>query len=82
MDKDYRGLGVSSAALAGAVDLIGQLGGGIVESYPEDVENRQVSGSFLYNSRMAMFERQGFKPMRRLGKKHWVVAITVPATVE
>jgi GNAT superfamily N-acetyltransferase len=78
VDKDYRGQGVSSAALAGAVHLIGQLGGGTVESYPEDVENREVSGSFLYNSRMAMFERQGFKRMRRLGKNHLVVAKTVP----
>jgi GNAT superfamily N-acetyltransferase len=81
VDKDHRGRGVSSAALAGAVHLIGQLGGGIVESYPEDVEHRQVAGSFLYNSRLAMFERQGFERMRRLGKHHWVVARTVPAAV-
>ena len=82
VDKDYRGQGVSSAALAGAIRLIGKFGGGIVESYPEDVENRQVSGSFLYNSRMAMFEGQGFTRMRRLGKNHWVVAKTVPAATE
>lgn len=79
VDKAYRGKGVSSAALAGAVDAISRLGGGTVESYPEDVEGRNVSSSFLYNSRLAMFERQGFNRVRRLGKNHWVVAKQVQA---
>ena len=35
VDKKYRGRGVSSAALNGAVELIALLGGGTVESYPE-----------------------------------------------
>ena len=74
VDKAYRGRGVSSAALAGALEEISRLGGGTVESYPEDVINRKVSDSFLYNSRLAMFERQGFDRVRRLGKNHWVVA--------
>ena len=62
----------SSAALAGALRQIAAAGGGNVESYPEDVEGREVSASFLYNSRLAMFEQQGFARMRRLGKHHWV----------
>lgn len=78
VDKEYRGQGVSSAALAGAVDLISQLGGGLVESYPQDVEGRKVSESFLHNSRLAMFERQGFERVAQLGKNHWVVSKTVP----
>lgn len=77
VDKDHRGKGVSSAALAGALEEISSLGGGTVESYPEDVANRKVSASFLYNSRLAMFERQGFVRVRRLGKNHWVVAKVV-----
>lgn len=80
VDKEYRGKGVSSAALAGAIELIAGLGGGKVESYPEDVEGRAVSGSFLYNSRLAMFERQGFERVARLGKNHWVVSRTVAPT--
>lgn len=79
VDKEYRGKGVASATLSGALRLIAELGGGSVESYPEDVEDREVSGSFLYNSRMAMFERQGFERVRRLGKNHWVVARFVAA---
>jgi GNAT superfamily N-acetyltransferase len=80
VDKDYRGKGVASAALAGALQEISRLGGGTVESYPEDVANRAVSASFLYNSRLGMFERQGFQRMRQLGKNHWVVAKLVTST--
>jgi GNAT superfamily N-acetyltransferase len=80
VDKEYRSRGVSSAALAGALVEIGRLGGGTVESYPEDVTGRTVSASFLYNSRLAMFERQGFHRVRRLGKNHWVVAKVVQAS--
>ena len=79
VDKAYRGRGVSSTALAGALEEIALLGGGTVESYPEDVSDRKVSASFLYNSRLAMFERQGFERVRRIGKNHWVVAKVVQA---
>ena len=74
VDKEHRGRGVSSAALAGALVQIAKLGGGAVESYPEDVTDRNVSASFLHNSRLSMFEHQGFKRTRRLGKNHWVVS--------
>jgi GNAT superfamily N-acetyltransferase len=79
VDKDYRGKGVSSAALAGALHEIARLGGGTVESYPEDVADRTVSAALLYNSRLAMFERQGFERVHRLGKNHWVVSKRVQA---
>lgn len=79
VDKAHRGKGVSAAALAGALAEIERLGGGTVESYPEDTAGRTVSASFLYNARLAMFERQGFKRVRRLGKSHWVVAMVVSA---
>ena len=32
----------------------------MVESYPEAVEDRKVSASFLHNGTVAMFEQQGF----------------------
>ncbi len=68
VDKGYRGKGVTAAALKGALQEIAHLGGGTVESYPEDVEGRKVSGSFLYNATLALFER-----IRRLNTNHWVV---------
>ena len=74
VDKAYRVRGVSSAGLASALEEIAFLGGGMVEGYPEDVTDRTVSASFLYNSRLSMFERQAFERVRRLGKNHWVVA--------
>ena len=77
VDKAYRGKGVAAVALGGALQEIARLGGGTVESYPEDVAGRSVSASFLYNSRLSMFERQGFERVRRLGRNHWVVAKVV-----
>lgn len=73
VDKAYRGQGVAAAALAGAVTEIARLGGGVVESYPEDVEGRRISGSFLHNATLAMFEQQGFERTRKIGKNRWVV---------
>ena len=77
VDRDYRHRGVAARALEGALDQIAQLGGGLVESYPEQVEGRTTSGSFLYNATLSMFERHGFKRRRRLGMTHWVVTKVV-----
>ena len=71
--KSHRGQGVAAVGLAGALDLIAGLGGGLVESYPEDVAGRKVSGSFLHNGTLAMFEAAGFVGERRIGKDRWVV---------
>ena len=65
---------MADVALAGALGEIGRLGGGLVESYPEDTAARKVSGSFLYNATVALFERHGFERVRRIGKHHWVVS--------
>jgi len=73
VDRHYRGKGVAAAALEGALNEIARLGGGTVESYPEDVDGRAVSGSFLHNATVSIFERQGFQRTRRLGKNHWVM---------
>lgn len=77
IDRAYRGQGVAEAALQGALREIGRLGGGTVESYPEDVDGRFTSSSFLYNGTLAMFERNGFERIRRLGMHHWVATRVV-----
>jgi len=74
VDKAYRGRGVAVAALTGALQEIARLGGGRVESYPQEAAGRAVSSSFLYNGSMSMFEKHGFQRVRRLGKNHWVVS--------
>jgi len=77
VDKAYRGQGVAATALAGALQEIARLGGGLVEGYPEEAAGRSVSSSFLYNGGMSMFEKQGFERVRRIGKNHWVVSRAV-----
>jgi GNAT superfamily N-acetyltransferase len=77
VDRDHRHRGVTAAALEGALREIARLGGGTVESYPEDVEGRSTSGSFLYNGALSTFESLGFMRTRRLGKHHWVVTRVV-----
>ena len=72
--RSHRRAGVAGAALAGAIDEIARLGGGLVESYPQDVEGRKVSGTFLYNATVALFEQHGFERTRRIGKNHWLVS--------
>jgi ribosomal protein S18 acetylase RimI-like enzyme len=69
--------GVASTALEGALREIARLGGGTVESYPEAIEDRSVSSSFLHNGTVSMFESHGFERTRRLGKHHWVVTKVV-----
>jgi GNAT superfamily N-acetyltransferase len=78
VDSRCRGRGVAATALAGALEEIARLGGGVVESSPEDAEGRKPSASFLNNGTLAMFERAGFARTRPLGKRHWLVTKVVP----
>ncbi len=73
----HRRSGVAAAALGGALQEIARLGGGVVESYPENIDGRKVSSSFLHNGTVSMFEQHGFERTRRLGKHHWVVSKVV-----
>ena len=75
--KGRRGAGVASAALAGAIEQIKALGGGLIEGYPEDIAGRKASASFLFNGALHMFERLGFERSRKIGKHKWVVTLTV-----
>lgn len=40
VDRDYRRKGVAAVALRGAIELIAQGGGGIVEGYPQDTAGK------------------------------------------
>lgn len=77
MGRTHRHRGVADAALAGALKEIVRLGGGSVESYPEATSGRKVSGSFLFNGTVAMFERHGFTRQRQIGKHRWAVSRVV-----
>lgn len=75
--KEHRGRGVASAALRGALREIATLGGGLVESFPEDVTDRRTSAGFLHNATTSVFEREGFTYERQLGKHHWLMTKSV-----
>ena len=78
VDKNYRRRGVAAVALRGALELIAQAGGGVVEAYPQDTEGQTVSESSLYNGTRGLFERAGFSYDRPKGKYHCVMSRTVP----
>lgn len=75
--KGYRGKGVASAALRGAIEQIRKLGGGRIEGYPEDMAGRKASPAFLFNGALSTFESLGFERSRQIGKHKWVVTLTV-----
>jgi len=71
----HRRDGVSAAALAGALELIAGLGGGVVEGYPESAD--AVPAGFLYHGALSTFEALGFRRDRQIGKHRWVVTRVV-----
>ena len=80
MDKRYRRRGLTALALHGAVELIAQAGGGVVEGYPDDPEGRRVA--VLYNGTRSLFEREGFELVRRKGQRNTVMRKTVAPSGE
>ena len=61
VDRRYRRKGMAAVAVRGALELIAEAGGGLVESYPHDlVEGKKTSSSFLYNATRTMYEQLGF----------------------
>ena len=77
VDRRYRRKGVAAVALQGALDLIAQAGGGVVEAYPQDSDGKSISASFLYNGTRTLFEQAGFRYDRRKGMNHCVMSKTV-----
>lgn len=75
VDKSHRGKGVAKAAVEGALALIRQAGGGVVETYPQNTEGKRISGAFLYNGTQRLFESCGFALIRTKGKNHTIMRI-------
>lgn len=78
VDKRYRRRQMSGIALDGALRLIGEDGGGVVEGYPHDTEGKKVS--VLYDGTRSLFERAGFSYVRPKGQRNCVMRVTIPAT--
>lgn len=75
--KGHRRRGVADAALGGALAQIAGLGGGTVEGYPEETDDRTLSGAFLHTGPMAAFEKHGFTRTRQISPHRWVVTKVV-----
>jgi GNAT superfamily N-acetyltransferase len=71
-DKQHRRTGVARAALAGAVDLIAQAGGGRVEAVSQSADGRR-SVPYIFSATVELFEGNGFQRIRQVGKHSWIV---------
>jgi GNAT superfamily N-acetyltransferase len=76
-DRRHRGQGIGRAALEGALDLIAQAGGGLVEALPEATTGRIAQGRFLFEMTVELYEQYGFQRVRQIGKHRWIVSRTV-----
>jgi GNAT superfamily N-acetyltransferase len=72
--KGHRREGVARAAVTGALAAIKQAGGGVVEAYPEQVEDRDPQrGAYLHTGPENLFEELGFERDRKIAKWRWVM---------
>jgi len=73
-DKGHRGEGVARAAVAGALDAIKAAGGGLVEAYPEQLEERPPQrGAYLHTGPEDLYAQFGFERDRKIAKWRWVM---------
>ena len=75
VDKGHRRSALSQVALEGALRLIREAGGGVVEGYPHDSGGERIS--VLYNGTRDLFERVGFHYVRPKGTRNCVMRIEV-----
>jgi hypothetical protein len=75
--RGLRRRGVADAALGGVLAEISRHAGGTVEGYPEETDDRTLSGSFLHTGPMSAFEKHGFTRTRQISPHRWVVTRTV-----
>jgi hypothetical protein len=74
--KGHRGSGVARAAVTATLDAISAAGGGVVEAYPEQVEDRpEQRGAYFHTGPETLFEELGFTRDRRIAKWRWVMRL-------
>lgn len=80
VDRRHRGAGVARAAVEGALALVADAGGGLVEAISEVTDGRAAQGRFLLTGTVELFESLGFERVRQVGKHAWVVSRVVRPT--
>lgn len=69
-----RGKGVAATEVAAALDEIRRPGGGVVEAYPEQTEQRPPQrGAYLHTGPEQLYARYGFTRVRKIAKWRWVM---------
>ena len=79
VDRDHRRRGGAAVSLRGALDRSAAGGGGVVEAYPQDTQDKKTSASFLCNGTRGLFEKEGFSYERPKGTNHCVMRKVVHA---
>lgn len=70
----HRGHGVARAAVTAALAAIAAEGGGVVEAYPEQVEDRAPQrGAYLHTGPETLYADLGFIRDRKIAKWRWVM---------
>ncbi len=74
----HRGRGVARAAVTGVLEAIAQAGGGVVEAYPEQLDDRPPRrGAYLHTGPETLFTALGFTRDRQIAKWRWVMRLEV-----
>lgn len=74
----HRGQGVARAAVTGALEAIRAAGGGIVEAYPEQTEERPPQrGAYLHTGPEELYAALGFTRDRKIATWRWVMRAEV-----
>jgi hypothetical protein len=74
----HRRHGVARAGVGAALAAIKAAGGGLVEAYPEQVEDREPQrGAYLHTGPTTLFEEFGFERDRKIAKWRWVMRLRV-----
>lgn len=82
VDTGYRKQGAATVAIKGALDLIAALGGGVVEAFPWDSENKKPSSSSLFVGSIDMFRELGFEVVSLLGRNLLLVRKNVSPFID
>ena len=70
----HRGRGVAHAAVAAALDAIAATGGGLVEAYPEQEDDRPPQrGAYFQTGPESLYAGFGFTRDRKIAKWRWVM---------
>ncbi len=79
VDPKHRGQGLARHAIAGALQLIAEAGGGRVEAISEVTDGRLAQGRFLFTATAETLEDLGFTKVRQVGKHAWIMSRVIPA---